>query len=53
MLAGARYGMDSIPNRWLKVLDEKVHIRCPDQAQALLALSGQADCQPGILINNK
>ena len=41
MLAGARYGLESIPNRWLKVIDEKISIRCPDQAQALLTLSGQ------------
>ena len=40
MLAGARYGMDSIPNRWLKTMDEKISTQCPDQARALLALSG-------------
>jgi ADP-ribosyl-[dinitrogen reductase] hydrolase len=40
MLAGARYGMDSIPNRWLKVLDEKICAQCPDQARTLLAISG-------------
>jgi len=38
MLAGARYGLESIPNRWLKVIDENISVRCPDQAQALLAL---------------
>jgi ADP-ribosyl-[dinitrogen reductase] hydrolase len=40
MLAGARYGMDSIPKRWLKALDETVATRCPEQARALLALAG-------------
>jgi ADP-ribosyl-[dinitrogen reductase] hydrolase len=40
MLAGARYGMESIPKRWLKALDEKISTQCPDQARALLALSG-------------
>jgi ADP-ribosyl-[dinitrogen reductase] hydrolase len=41
MLAGARYGMDSLPNRWLKAVDERVSARCQDQALALLSLSGQ------------
>ena len=40
MLAGARYGLESIPKRWLKALDEKISTQCPDQARALLALSG-------------
>ncbi|MGB4065853.1 MAG: ADP-ribosyl-[dinitrogen reductase] hydrolase [Azonexus sp.] len=42
MLAGARYGMESIPNRWLKVIDEKISAQCPDQARALLAISGHS-----------
>lgn len=42
MLAGARYGTESIPNRWLKVLDEKISAQCPDQARALLAISGHS-----------
>ncbi|UCV24370.1 ADP-ribosyl-[dinitrogen reductase] hydrolase [Ferribacterium limneticum] len=40
MLAGARYGMESIPKRWLKALDENISTQCPDQARALLSLSG-------------
>jgi ADP-ribosyl-[dinitrogen reductase] hydrolase len=40
MLAGARYGMESIPKRWIKVLDENIAAQCPDQARTLLALSG-------------
>jgi ADP-ribosyl-[dinitrogen reductase] hydrolase len=40
MLAGARYGMESIPKRWIKVLDENIATQCPDQARTLLALSG-------------
>ena len=40
MLAGARYGMESIPKRWLKALDENISMKCPDQARALLSLSG-------------
>lgn len=40
MLAGARYGMESIPNRWLKVIDEKISTLCSDQARSLLALAG-------------
>ena len=40
MLAGARYGMESIPKRWLKALDENISVKCPDQARALLSLSG-------------
>jgi ADP-ribosyl-[dinitrogen reductase] hydrolase len=40
MLAGARYGLESIPKRWLKALDEKISTQCPDQARALLALAG-------------
>ena len=39
MLAGACYGQDSIPRRWLKALDEKVAERCSEQAGALVALS--------------
>ncbi|MBS1144955.1 MAG: draG [Proteobacteria bacterium] len=38
MLAGARYGLDSIPKRWLKAVDEKIRSQC--EAQALALLSG-------------
>jgi ADP-ribosyl-[dinitrogen reductase] hydrolase len=40
MLAGACYGMDSIPRRWLKALDEATSKKCTDQALALMALAG-------------
>lgn len=40
MLAGACYGMASIPNRWLKALDESTRTKCTDQALALMALAG-------------
>lgn len=42
MLAGARYGLNDIPRRWLKALDPAVHERCAAQAEALIALSAQA-----------
>lgn len=42
MLAGARYGLDSIPNRWLKAIDEKISAQCSAQASALLAVSKEA-----------
>ena len=40
MLAGACYGMDSIPKRWLKALDEATSQKCTDQALALMTLAG-------------
>ena len=40
MLAGARYGLDGLPQRWLKTLDEKVNRLCMAQARELLALAG-------------
>jgi ADP-ribosyl-[dinitrogen reductase] hydrolase len=39
MLAGALYGLPSLPKRWLQVLDANVRIRVDVQAQALLKLS--------------
>ena len=39
MLAGARYGLEAIPERWLKALDPQVRQRCADQAAALVALA--------------
>ncbi len=42
MLAGARYGLDGIPRRWLRSLDELTRVRCEKQAEALIALSGRA-----------
>ena len=38
MLAGAYYGLESIPKRWLKAIDEDIATQCPAQARALLAL---------------
>ncbi|MBU1364196.1 MAG: ADP-ribosyl-[dinitrogen reductase] hydrolase [Gammaproteobacteria bacterium] len=37
MLAGARYGMDSIPKRWSNALDASIRAQCPAQALELLA----------------
>jgi ADP-ribosyl-[dinitrogen reductase] hydrolase len=36
MLAGAHYGGDAIPARWLKALDPQVSSQCSHQARALL-----------------
>jgi len=38
MIAGAFYGMDGIPKRWLKKLDSETARRCREQAIALLAI---------------
>ena len=40
MLAGARYGLDAIPRRWLRALDPATHQACERQAAALLHLAG-------------
>ena len=37
MLAGALYGLDSLPLRWRKTLDSKVYKSCQTQARALVA----------------
>ena len=39
MLAGARYGEDGIPARWLNVLDPAVRRACAGQAERLIALA--------------
>lgn len=39
MIAGAFYGMDGIPKRWLKKLDSETARRCREQAVALLTVS--------------
>ena len=39
MLAGARYGLDAIPQRWLKALNAGIYERCTRQAANLIALS--------------
>ncbi len=43
MIAGAHYGRQGIPIRWLNVLDSDVAQRCERQAGALLALSAAAN----------
>lgn len=40
MLAGARYGLEGIPRRWLNALDENICNRCQQQAGALMGLAG-------------
>jgi ADP-ribosyl-[dinitrogen reductase] hydrolase len=40
MLAGARYGLEAIPLRWLKALDKNSRTACEHQATALLTLAG-------------
>jgi ADP-ribosyl-[dinitrogen reductase] hydrolase len=39
MLAGAYYGMDSIPQRWLKKMDKKVIAEIENCAMRLIAAS--------------
>lgn len=39
MIAGAFYGPDAIPRRWVSTLDKKVAASCRAQASALLAMS--------------
>lgn len=39
MLAGARYGLDAIPERWLRALAPEIADRCRRQALALLQFS--------------
>ena len=38
MLAGARYGREAIPDRWLRSLEEATRIACEQQAEALLQM---------------
>lgn len=40
MLAGARYGLEAIPERWLNALDAATCNQCEDQARGLIALGG-------------
>jgi ADP-ribosyl-[dinitrogen reductase] hydrolase len=42
MLAGARYGREAIPKRWLKALDAQVLSQCEKQAAALIELASDA-----------
>ncbi|MDD4912877.1 MAG: ADP-ribosyl-[dinitrogen reductase] hydrolase [Sideroxydans sp.] len=39
MLAGATYGLDDIPNEWLKVLDTKTRQSCERQAKSLIQIA--------------
>lgn len=39
MLAGARYGLESIPRRWLKALDPRIRLACERQARALIGVA--------------
>jgi ADP-ribosyl-[dinitrogen reductase] hydrolase len=39
MIAGALYGLDEIPGRWLNALERKTRQRCRNQAQQLLRMS--------------
>lgn len=39
MLAGARYGLEAIPTRWLQALDPQTRSACERQAQALMDLA--------------
>ncbi len=41
MLAGAYYGVDAIPKKWLKALDVGIRVDCEQQALDLLALAEQ------------
>jgi len=38
MLAGARYGLEAIPRRWLRGLNELTRVICERQAEMLMAL---------------
>jgi ADP-ribosyl-[dinitrogen reductase] hydrolase len=40
MLAGALYGLDAIPDAWLKTLDADISRSCSSQAQLLIQLAG-------------
>lgn len=46
MLAGALYGLDAIPPRWLKALDPAVHEACRAQARALVAVMAANETLP-------
>jgi ADP-ribosyl-[dinitrogen reductase] hydrolase len=46
MLAGALYGPDRIPARWLAALDGTVRVECEQQAAGLIALAGAGVLPP-------
>jgi ADP-ribosyl-[dinitrogen reductase] hydrolase len=39
MIAGALYGMDDIPDLWLKTLDADVALQCKQQAMELILVN--------------
>jgi ADP-ribosyl-[dinitrogen reductase] hydrolase len=41
MIVGALYGLDAIPERWVKRLAGDTEARCREQALALVALSSR------------
>ena len=43
MLAGALYGLEEIPEEWLKVLDTNTRRSCEEQARALICLTNSPD----------
>jgi ADP-ribosyl-[dinitrogen reductase] hydrolase len=43
MVAGALYGLDALPRRWLKVLSADTRNTCIDQAHALISLGLQCN----------
>lgn len=43
MLAGATYGLEDIPEEWLKALDTNTRQACEDQARALIQPTGATD----------
>ncbi|HSO82341.1 ADP-ribosylglycohydrolase family protein, partial [Thiocapsa sp.] len=43
MIAGALYGPDAIPRRWLGVLEKATATACLDQAAALLTASSRSN----------
>jgi ADP-ribosyl-[dinitrogen reductase] hydrolase len=45
MLAGARYGPNALPRRWLKALSPDIRNACESQARALMAR--QPEARPG------
>lgn len=49
MLAGAYYGLDSIPQRWIKAIDFNVTHKCHDQADKLMLLSKQSHSTVGYI----
>lgn len=51
MIAGSLYGVNAIPNRWLKKLDKTLRQECQRQALALLALSNSKSVDDNRVFN--